>query len=463
MHRNAAILTALMLTGAHVASAQNAGAPSSTPRQPGTPAAPAPASTGIVTRGIGVYPGDPREDFAPTLAIDATTYRNLARLRPAYHSSSYDYNLTAQLITDGIVDTAMPRRVVVSSGQQGLISTDIRDLPGPLSQGALSGYSRQQMVWPKHKREWPMDDNWVTGFDLKGPQVWVQFDLLGGAEPLVIDQVTAQVTVENAKGSGPENWTCSVMGSDDGRAWTPLGHGSGMSMMGGDMWPAVKLSQPSRQRYLRVVFDNPRATGWHIGEVGFRRDGKAVRVGGPHQFSSAWMSAGRGEEWVYVDLGAPCSFDRVALNWLARPSEAVLQVSDDAVAWRDLQALAATSGHDDDVKLKTAARARYVRVLMKKAAGPDGYALTEMEVFGRGGPVPVAKPLAPPAADGRLDLAGGRWRLQRDSLVKVGRRGALHGRLQGRWVGRGDRPGDRARAVTGTRARCRTPTSATTR
>ena len=40
-----------------------------------------------------------------------------------------------------------------------------------------------------------------------------------------------------------------------------------------------------------------------------------------------------------------------------------------------------------------------------------------MEVFGRGGPVPVAKPLAPPQADGRLDLAGGRWRVQRDSLV----------------------------------------------
>jgi hypothetical protein len=54
------------------------------------------------TRGIGVYPGDPKEYTGPALAIDAQTYRNLALHRPAYQSSAYDYNLTAQLVTDGI-------------------------------------------------------------------------------------------------------------------------------------------------------------------------------------------------------------------------------------------------------------------------------------------------------------------------------------------------------------------------
>ncbi len=54
------------------------------------------------TLGVGVYPGDPQENFAPAMRIDSTTYRNLALHRPAYHSSSYDYNLTAQLVTDGI-------------------------------------------------------------------------------------------------------------------------------------------------------------------------------------------------------------------------------------------------------------------------------------------------------------------------------------------------------------------------
>src|SRR5208283_4053930 len=48
------------------------------------------------TRGVGIYPGDVNADFSPAMKIDATTYRNLALHRPAYQSSSYDYNCTAQ-------------------------------------------------------------------------------------------------------------------------------------------------------------------------------------------------------------------------------------------------------------------------------------------------------------------------------------------------------------------------------
>jgi len=39
--------------------------------------------------------------MGPTLTVDSgRNYRNLALHRPAYQSSAYDYNLTAQLITD---------------------------------------------------------------------------------------------------------------------------------------------------------------------------------------------------------------------------------------------------------------------------------------------------------------------------------------------------------------------------
>src|SRR5208337_3303443 len=82
-------------------------AASSAARPRSTSVAPeSPSITGAeYTRGVGVYPGDPRQDFGPTLVPDASTYRNLALHRPAYHSSCYDYNLTAQLVTDGIKDT----------------------------------------------------------------------------------------------------------------------------------------------------------------------------------------------------------------------------------------------------------------------------------------------------------------------------------------------------------------------
>ena len=49
-----------------------------------------------------MYPGNPSENFAPLMREDQKTYRNLALHRPAYHSSSYDYNLTAQLATMGM-------------------------------------------------------------------------------------------------------------------------------------------------------------------------------------------------------------------------------------------------------------------------------------------------------------------------------------------------------------------------
>ena len=66
------------------------------------------------TRGIGVYPGDPKEYTGPTLVPDSA-YRNIALHRPAYQSSAYDYNLTAQLVTDGIKETAAPQWIVARS------------------------------------------------------------------------------------------------------------------------------------------------------------------------------------------------------------------------------------------------------------------------------------------------------------------------------------------------------------
>jgi hypothetical protein len=410
MTRTPSLIAILAVAGTLTLAAQKEQAPSGPAGSP----KPAPAPE-VVTRGIGVYPGDPREDFAPTFRIDPTTYRNLARLRPAFHSSAYDYNLTAQLITDGIVETAMPRWVAVASGQQGLISAEHRDLPAQVDSASPAGVSRQQAVWPKHKREWVLDGNWVTGFTLRGAQAWVQVELHGGAEPLAIDQVEVVGRVQ-ALGSGPENWTCSVMGSDDGQRWASLGQESGMSSLGVDISPVVTLGRVSRHRYLRLVFDNPRAISWQVGEIRFSLAGKPVPVGGPYQFSSAWMSAGRGEEWVHVDLGAQCTFDRVVLHWLARPADAALQVSDDASTWKTLRPVSGSPA-DDDVRLTSPARARYVRVLVKKPATADRYTLTEFEVFGRGGPVAVAQPRPGQRADGRQDLAGGGWRLQRDSLV----------------------------------------------
>jgi hypothetical protein len=342
------------------------------------------------TLGVGVYPGDPKENFAPAMRIDSSTYRNLALHRPAWHSSAYDYNLTAQLVSDGIKETVPPRWVSTSTSQQGVLK--------------------------KNEREWILDGNWVTGIDLTGPKAWVQLELAGGPSPLEIDRIVVDGVVQSSA-NDLEVWACVVSGSDDGATWSELGRGDGIARLSGEIRPSIRFTAPSRRRFYRIAFSDPRARSWRVTEVSLFRGAMTVPIGGPHRFSSAWKSAGAGEEWVYVDLGASCTFDRVTLSWIRRAAEGSLQVSGDAVNWKSVAALPAT-GSTDDLKLTPPALARYVRVLMRKPAAPAGYILSEIEVFGRGGPVPQAKPGPSPSAT-RLELSGGAWRVERDSLVKA--------------------------------------------
>ena len=337
------------------------------------------------TLGVGVYPGDPNENFAPVMRADST-YRNLALHRPAYQSSSYDYNLTAQLITDGIKDTKLPRWVSVSTSQQGVL--------------------------PKNAREWLLDHNWVTSVTLKGADGWVQLELAGGDTPREVDRVGIDARVRT-KQSGAPGWTVIVSGSDDGQAWKELGRATGSGKPAHEFLPSIPLGAPSRSRFYRVTLDAASVAEWEVGEVSLFDQNARVEAGGPYDFTSAWKSADTGEEWVYVDLGTSCEFDRVTLHWIRRAAQGSLQVSDDAVNWKILQPIA------DDMKLAQPAHGRYVRLLLARAASPEGYILSEMEVYGRGGSLPEAKPAPPTRADGRQDLAGGGWRIQRDSLVET--------------------------------------------
>ena len=344
------------------------------------------------TRGIGVYPGDPKEYAGPSMQVDETTYRNLALHRPAWHSSSYDFNVTAQLITDGIKTTEMPRTIVVS--------------------GIGKGFA------PKLQRELAFDHNPVTSVDLIGKKAWLQIELRGGDAPPAVDRVE----LTGAAGSripDMQVWNVALSGSDDGKTWQELGQDSGQSRPAGyDCHPSIRLVKPARYRFYRLDFTSGRALGWRIDELAFYDHDRRVELGGPYSFTSAWMSGNNGAEWVSVDLGAICTFDRIALYWIRRAAEGSIEISDDNQKWTSLQALSKSSGNVDEIKLAQPARARYVRVQMTKPeSATDGYVLSELEVWGRGGPVPHAKPAAEVPADGRLDLTGGGWRLQRDSLV----------------------------------------------
>jgi len=152
------------------------------------------------------------------MRIDATNYRNLALHRPAWHSSSYDYNLTAQLVTDGIKETAVPRWISTSTSAEGVLD--------------------------KNDRELILDGNWVSGVDLPGPNAWVQVELAGGASPLEIDRIDIDGSLKSPSDE-PEIWACSVSGSDDGAGWEPLGHMEGMARPSGDVRPSIRFAAPA--------------------------------------------------------------------------------------------------------------------------------------------------------------------------------------------------------------------------
>ncbi len=372
------------------------------PLSEGAPGVPTPS----LTRGVGVYPGLPQQDFGPSIRLDpAAPYRNLALLRAAYHSSSYDYNLTAQLVTDGIVDTITPRWIVaVTDGE----------------------------ILRKENREIFTDHFRAALHPLSGATPTVELHLMGGGDALAIDRLEVFVVVPEGVPVGDLTFTAST--SEDGHTWQafPTVHGS--APLPPENYPpdlargshllnvALPLVAAANKRFYRVDFGivqkkneaaAPPFLSWRCGQVAFYNGATRVNVGGPYSFTSAWKSAGLDEEWIYVDLGSRFPFDNIKLHWIARAAEGKLQISDDAHQWTDLQPLPSNGGSVDDIRLASAAQARYVRVLMTRPTSPNGYMLSEMEIFGHGGFLSQPKPMPAATPDGRLAIAGGAWRLQR--------------------------------------------------
>jgi len=397
------------------------------------------------TRGVGIYPGNPAEDFSPVLVTDNDNYRNLARLRPAFHSSSYDYNLTAQLATDGIIQDQMPDHITLSTNL------------GPVE---------------KNEREWLLDHNSVTEMSLEGQDIFIQYELNKEADPASIDRITlnGSLTFNDRKSGG---WQIICSGSNDGVTWdelekfkgkglpgqerpnpwaafmpppAPRGKGQAkrppdffsffMGPYGGDSTapkpsftfnfpmpapqriinPSFEFQKPVAYHIYRISLSAPCAEKWVFGDLDFYNQGTRLKMVPSHRFKSAWMSAGTREEWIYVDLGSVSTFDRVKLHWISKAVKGSVEVSDDALNWSELAALPGLQELLDDIKLTDMAKGRFVRVRMTGAGSDKRYVLSELEVFGKGGL--VARPKAgPDIADNRMPLVGGNWKIQRASEV----------------------------------------------
>ena len=145
------------------------------------------------TRGIGQYPGRQREAFIPQRTLPAD-YANQAWMREAWASSSIDYNLTAQLATDGILTQEEPPRVRVTT-----------------SDGELS----------LRDREKTFDGNTVTSVYVMSDDAFIQYDWTGMAVATRSLRLNAWAAYrEQQADSGYE---IVVEASPDGSAWQEIG------------------------------------------------------------------------------------------------------------------------------------------------------------------------------------------------------------------------------------------------
>ena len=361
------------------------------------------------TRGIGVYPGNPKEDFSPKPVVDNTGYRNLALRRASYQSSAYDYNLTAQLVTDGIVTESFPQYLILSTPEGDV---------------------------PKREREWMIDGGPYSRNTVRGEDTYFQFSLQNYTAS--IEEATITGTMAYDETSATQGYEMTWEASVDGVKWTILATRKGKGLPGKASSGRIQVNDPNKQTdtplsmpvrnltehfsfhdvkayaYYRIRLRMKGAYQWTFHEIALRDDGKTVDLKPSRFFTSVWMSATSGEEWIYVDLGVRSFLDKVILHWINKAVKGKIQVSDNAATWTDAADLPGGTAKQDEISIKK--KARYVRVWMEKSANGENYVLRELKVMGRGGLSHRPAPM-PEAKSGELLLSGGGWKLQRASEV----------------------------------------------
>ena len=416
------------------------------------------------TRGIGVYPGAAEEFFGPQL-VAGDGYRNLARGRMVYQSSSFDFNMTAQLLTDGIIAPPLtpPRKGRGTRSEE-------RGRRNGAAHPVFLDVSTPDGQLPQRQRESTIDGNdWTTSY-VMGGDTWLKYAWHGAT--IEADKISLIGTVAYRETEATDGYRIRVAVSDDGKRWRQVATVENGGLPGkasrnrvnsdpnknagnDELLPTriVEIDLPftAKQsfRQLRVELQMKGAAYWAFTEIPITFEGRRVANLLPSSgFTSAWMVQSDRDEWACIDLGAPSEIDEIKLHWIEKPKRFEIQISDDGNNFTQLtinnqRSLAEGKSNSqftnknrlaDQSKFKiqnSKLTARFVRVFIPKNEKPQRVILSEVEVMGRGGL--VAKPHKevgwnsqknPPSLFGegkgeklQFFLDGGDWRLQRASEV----------------------------------------------
>lgn len=202
---------------------------------------------------------------------------NLALYRTAYSSSCYDHNLTAQLLTDGIIEPDGPSYMELVT-----------------SEGTVDRVEREASI----------DGDVMSRNPITGDKGWMEYRFHGYEVRADRAEVLCQQALPGGRGGTPMTLDVPVTMMDDGA--------------------------------LRLELEFPHEARWRIKNVDFYNGETPLTdiLPGRH-FTSAWMSDGMEDEWVMVDLGAVCRLDSVHVAWLQEvPRDIVWEMSRDGVRWK---------------------------------------------------------------------------------------------------------------------------------
>lgn len=349
------------------------------------------------TKGIGIYPGEPTQNFAPTLMPDYDTYRNIALHRAVYQSSAFDYNLTGQLVTDGEIAQREPESFIVTQSGNNLTLLDY---------------------------EKAADGNPYTCIRVMGEEGYFQYQLQNYQQQP--DQIVLHSNAHYWSEQATEGFCIEVLASNNGTDWDSIGKYSaskapdkkivGPRIPASSNWDRepigitirmfdepinLKCEQP--YSFFRVQFNMKGASEWRISEAEFFQEKQLLDMKAAQFYTSAWKSATSADEWLTIDLGSQSEFDQINLHWINKAVNGQILVSDDNKNWKEIVQLPEDEESTNTITCK--GKGRYVKIAMNKTANNGPFILSEVEIMGKGGLIAVPAQ-QPQLRDGTLFFVG---------------------------------------------------------
>lgn len=273
-------------------------------------------------------------------------------MKAAWASSSTDWDHTAQLVTDGLVEERMPE----------CMSIWLNGSPMALSD-----------------REWMLDLADWSEVRVDSSEISYSLDL--GSERIVADQIKLKAAIHWQKEDGTAPYSIYADISEDGEHWTRVisrtgTHGPELDPQWCDFEFREQIPEGMLIKAVRLEMHAPDVRTWFLKTLGFFNKGEQLYVLDKAAFHSSWISASGSDEWIYVDLGEKSDIERVEMNWLNAPVSGKILLSDDAVSWKE-------AGNISSDNVRIGGKARYVKLVLDSSQDGKPFVLTEMKVWGR--------------------------------------------------------------------------------